>query len=332
MPTMGDGGSAASAERTRLTGILCTYRRLSHAIDYLDRLARQSRPPDLVVVVDNGSDSELRRVCEARSPESFEVRYVDPGENIGPAGAFHRGVEELAPVVRGDDLIVHFDDDDPPVRDDLLERLGARLDEGMARDDRLGGVGLSGGRLSRWTGVVHAPTRAQPLEAVDHLHGGYLPTYRAAALLDVGGNDPSYFYGFEELELGRRLTRRGWRLSVDNELMDELRAQYPKRVRAATHRVHVAEADLGWSRFHKERNLIRVLRREGWWPALATTVVLRHLVKPLLALPTQPRAARDRLTLGYRASVAGLTDRGGIDPRYPPPARTPGEDAPRTPR
>lgn len=161
------------------------------------------------------------------------------------------------------------------------------------------------------------------VELVDHLHGGYLPMYRARALFDVGGNDPTFFYGFEELELGRRLRCRGWKLIVLNERMRGWVSCYPKRSRSRPRRpIAIDGSDVGWSRFHKERNLIRVLRRERLWIAIVVTVLTRHLTKPLLALAVQPRPAARRLVLGWRATVDGLRGTGGIDARYAPPAAT----------
>ena len=182
----------------------------------------------------------------------------------------------------------------------------------------MAGIGLSGGRLDPRTGIIAPVTGAPALEPVDHLHGGYLPMYRFGALHTVGGADPTYFYGFEELELGRRLTLAGWGLLVHNELMRSVRDQYPKRVPRPRRAAPLDASEADWRRFHKERNLLRILRRERRWAAIASTVLVRHLGRPLTALPRQRRVAAHRLRLGLRATAAGLRDAGGIDPRYPP--------------
>ena len=288
-------------------------------MELLRRVASQTMVPDMVVVVDNGSDARLKSALGS-SIEGLPIRYMDPGSNLGPAGAFHHGLRALADHLDPDDIIVHFDDDDPPVSADQLRSLVSLLKAERASGRSVGGVGLSGGRLNRLTGRVTRVSGDIPVEQVDHLHGGYLPMYSAEALLDVGETDPSYFFGFEELELGRRLHGGGWTLLVANRLMGEVEHLYPKRTSVAQGRFRIDARDLGWSRFHKERNLIRILRREGLWWAILMTVTSRHLLKPAVVLLWNPRVAARRMVLGVRASVAGLAGRGGIDHRYPPPA------------
>lgn len=317
------GLDAPSAPPRRLVGILCTFNRPREVRRFIDVLEEQTRVPDVVVIVDNGGDPELRSFVEARDPSRRpELRYVDPGENVGPAGAFSLGLRELAGSVASDDLVVHFDDDDPPVERHQLAALCAELETATQRDALVAGIGLSGGRLRRTTGTIAPVSGVERVEAVDHLHGGYLPVYRARALFETGGNDASFFYGFEELELGRRLTQHGFKLLVFNQLMSEHEDRYRKRDKRCIPNRRINEADLDWSRFHKERNLIRVLRREGAWWAIATTVFVRHLAKPVLATRRQPLAAVRRLILGVRATIAGVTDRGGVDRHYPPPDRS----------
>lgn len=302
----------------KLVGVLCTYRRPEAAVHFLDALDAQDRTPDVVVVVDNAGDESLRSRTE-QGGWSFAARYRAPGTNLGPAGAFALAHDELARELGPEDLVLHLDDDDPPAHRSLLGHLVEALDEAAGADPRVAGIGLSGGILRTHTGLVAPVTGAPRLEPVDHLHGGYLPVYRFLALQSVGGADPTFFYGFEELELGRRLTLAGWRLLVHNELMRTVRDRYPKRAPGARRLTSIAVTGGDWSRFHKERNLIRILRRERRWAAILSTVLTRHLVRPLIAIPSRPRAAARRLRLGLRATVAGLRGAGGIDPRYPPP-------------
>lgn len=295
--------------------IMCTYRRPSEAVEYLRLLEEQTLVPDVLVIVDNSPDNELQRLISNRRRTRTEYRYVHSGSNIGPAGAFRRGFDEIRPELSPIDVVAHFDDDDPPVASDHLERLVRDLQNARTSDARVAGVGLSGGSLSRWTGFVTRADRANPLAPVDHLHGGYLPVFSADALIDVGSHDPTFFYGFEELELGRRLTQNGWKLLVDNELMGAAEPLYPKRSS-----VEGARSEGSWSRFHKERNLVRILRREQLWVAVVVTVVTRHFAKPLVLMLRHPRGGWGRLVLGWRATIAGLRAETGIDPRYQPMA------------
>ena len=320
----GDGGAVVQqhAVQRNLFGIMCTYRRPEMALAYLDLLEQQTLTPSVVVVVDNASDASLAEAIAGRQSTRTEYRYVATGRNIGPAGAFHRGFDELRSIASAEDFIVHFDDDDPPVADSQIERLVHDLSNELAIDPDIAGIGLSGGRLSSRTGFVSRTNPSSRLADVDHLHGGYLPVYTVWALADVQSHDSTFFYGFEELELGRRLHGNGWRLLVHNELMRELVGLYPKKLPRPTlwHQSFSGYSDGEWSRFHKERNLIRVLRREGLWVAIAVTVSSRHVLKPLAGMFRQPKRSWDRVTLGLRATRSGLRGETGIDARYPPPA------------
>lgn len=300
-----------------LYGVMCTYRRPHVALEYLARVDRQTLRPALVFVVDNGGDPTLADAIAARPPDSVDVRYVDAGGNVGPAGAFRLGFDIVRPLGRPSDLLVHFDDDDPPVDDRQLELLVSALQEARRADPTVGAIGLSGGRLRTRTGLVEPIRPAGTFADVDHLHGGYLPVFTLEALAATGGNDPTFFYGFEELELGRRIHGCGFRQLVLVELAEELMSRYPKRGDGSVARARDDEGE--WSRFHKERNLIRILRRERRWMAIAFTIGARHLLKPVVVGLRQPRAGWHRLVVGLRASWSGLRGRGGIDARYPPP-------------
>lgn len=299
-----------------LLGILCTYRRHSQALRYLDSLERQTVPPDIVAVVDNSPSDELRDAILQRPSHHTAYRYLQAGANVGPAGAFRLGFDDLAPLASPTDLIIHFDDDDPPVADDIIERLVGELSTAIQTDGRVGGMGLTGGVLNTHTGLLRQPDRATRVAIADHLDGCHLPVFRASALADVCSHDPSFFFGFEELELGRRLRARGWKLLVSNGLMWEYESLQPKRVAAQQGTLPELPS---WKRFHGERNLLRIFHRERLWSAIIFTVVVRHLAKPIALMCIDPPRGWHRLVIGIRATIAGLRGSTGIDPRYPPP-------------
>ena len=109
-----------------------------------------------------------------------------------------------------------------------MERLVARLDELTDHEPAVGGLGLHGGLLDTGRGRVTAPVGANGVVAVDHIHGGYLPVYRRSALESVGGFDSTLFWGFEELDLGRRLSAAGSILYVDTDHWHDVAQLYPR--------------------------------------------------------------------------------------------------------
>jgi GT2 family glycosyltransferase len=75
-----------------------------------ETLLAQSRPPEVVLVLDNGSNSETRAVIDGLADD--RVRYHSIGGNSGPAGAAAYGLQQLCD--EGYDWIYWGDDDDPP--------------------------------------------------------------------------------------------------------------------------------------------------------------------------------------------------------------------------
>lgn len=288
----------------RMFAAMCTFRRPDDAARSLAALARQRRRPELVVVVDNGRDPQTRdRVLAA----PFPVLYVDPGTNLGPAGGFDRALREL--VEADDDDVVLLLDDDDPLPDDpsLVETLVDRL---MATPAAAGvaGVGLRGGALDRRTGLVRPrPGDTVGLVDADHLHGGAFPLYRVGPLRHTGAFDPAMFWGFEELAAGRRLVAAGYRLRVDAGLTPLVAVNGKYARTGPTARL----ADPSWRDYYRHRNLLRVLRRERAWAAVAATVAVRLVAKPLVHLPLAPRRAVRHLRINLAAVVDGL----GPEPR-----------------
>jgi GT2 family glycosyltransferase len=102
------------AEEPFVVAVVLTYRRTGLLRQSVAAVREQTRPPDLVLVVDN--DRMARQVLEPASG----LDIVETGENVGPAGGYARGFR-LA-LERGADKVWTVDDD--LVADaDCLERL-----------------------------------------------------------------------------------------------------------------------------------------------------------------------------------------------------------------
>jgi GT2 family glycosyltransferase len=85
--------------------VVVTYNRLDLLTECLDRIERQTRPPDHVLVVDNASTDGTRAMLEAR--EGIEVLTLP--ENVGSSGGFARGLQRTREL--GQDWIWLLDDD-----------------------------------------------------------------------------------------------------------------------------------------------------------------------------------------------------------------------------
>ena len=124
----------------KLGSLIVTYDRPDHLKKSIDRLLGQTLPPRVIVVVDNGTAAETKKVVQQFSPQ--QVVYQPTGENLGSAGGTAYGVEWL--YDQGCDLIHCGDDDDPPKTPDTLARLVSLIEKSAAD---VGGAGAVG---SRW--------------------------------------------------------------------------------------------------------------------------------------------------------------------------------------
>ena len=131
----------------KLFGVLVTYRRADALSTTLDRLRAQTRPIDLLLVIDNAGSSEAKRIVEAHIANGLVARYVDAGDNLGPAGGFALGMKIILEEATDTDWIFLFDDDDPPFFDKAISDAASFGIEMTLADPATAGVGISGGRF-----------------------------------------------------------------------------------------------------------------------------------------------------------------------------------------
>ena len=192
---------------------------------FLDSLGRASRRRVRVVIADNGSEHEL--VQEAA--ERFGAEVVTDGTNRGYGGGANlaaRDLDEDWVVVANPDIVWR------PGSLDVL------IDAGL----NTAGAGCLGPRLLNPDGSVYPSGRAlptlvrgtghaaltrvwpsNPFSAAYHSQGGndavrevgwlsgaclVLP---APVWRELGGFDEDYFMFFEDVDLGARVARAGWR-------------------------------------------------------------------------------------------------------------------------
>ncbi|MES9602881.1 MULTISPECIES: glycosyltransferase [Actinomadura] len=108
----------------RVTAVVVTYNRRALLTESLDALARQTRPPDAVTVVDNASSDGTPAFVRDRYPH---VELVELDVNTGGAGGFAAGIARvLAAPDAGGGLIWLMDDDTVPEPEALAALLDAR--------------------------------------------------------------------------------------------------------------------------------------------------------------------------------------------------------------
>ena len=173
-----------------ITVVVCTYNRAAVLGECLDSLLAQELAGERyeVVVVDDGSEDDTRRVAETRTGGRTAVRVVRQ-DNAGLNAARNRGVAAARSAW------VSFLDDDELAPPGHLAAVAAHL----ARDPGLDGVG---GPYREWEGgddeaalptcaecslAAHAMAFDEPT-LVEHLFGGNM-TLRRSAFDEVGPFD-----------------------------------------------------------------------------------------------------------------------------------------------
>lgn len=309
------------SDLARAHGVLVTFDRPETLANTLDRLTAQTRQFDFLMVVDNGVISPAESVTKVHAPPVRELRYVRTGANIGPAGGFALGMREVLEFAADDDWVFLLDDDDPPFFDDAIERAFRFALEQTARDAKTAGVGISGGRFAPRRGRVIRVGDDEISGAVpiDHVTGGGLPAYRVGPLRQVGVMRPELFFGFEELDMGLRLTRAGFKMYADGEAWKERKEVKRRAGLLPPEQVSARRADStawrtadpSWRRYYSLRNLIQILRESGHGLVAARMSISRGLLKPMVNLLISPRSASASLKLGWLAVRDGWAGRTG---------------------
>jgi N-acetylglucosaminyl-diphospho-decaprenol L-rhamnosyltransferase len=195
---------------------------------FLDSLAKATIRSYTVVLADNASTDGLP---ERAASDRDEVTLLSIGSNLGYGGAANRGVATLGDEV-GWVVVANPD----------VEWLPGSLDELLAAAERVPRAGALGPLIRDPGGAVYPSARLLPSlgrgaghavfgtlwpanpwttayrqsEAdlgerdADWLSGSCL-LLRRAAFDSVDGFDPRYFMYFEDVDLGDRLVKAGWR-------------------------------------------------------------------------------------------------------------------------
>ena len=211
--------------------VTVTYSPGPHLARFLATLSHATERPVTVLMADNGSSDGSPEEALDRFPN---VRLLRTGENLGYGTAVNRAVAELRKDSEDLDLFIVANPDiqwGPGSIDALLEAAGrwpraaslgplirdpdgsvypsARHQPSIIR----GGMHAVIGPLWRsnpWT-AAYRQDRLEPSERpVGWLSGSCL-LLRGAAFDEVGGFDERYFMYMEDVDLGDRFGKAGWR-------------------------------------------------------------------------------------------------------------------------
>lgn len=284
----------------RVAAFVMTFDRPFQLGTTLRTLLTQTRPPDRILVVDNGTAPATLDVV--RDIGDARLSYHRMPGNTGPAGAAAFGLASLAE--QRFDWIYWGDDDDPPLTPDTLERLIGLASSG---GDDVAIVAAFGQAWNWSTGRIMRLEDSRlvdgPVE-VDIVPGNGQLLVSAEAMRRVGGADAALFFGLEDLDLSLRCRAAGMRLLVDGNLMREYR-------RIAGHLGPVARPIIAfrapgtaWRDYYSTRNYIHMMSVKFRRPDLARRQAYRALARCALSWHRGMR---------YAWPYCGFTLRGILD-------------------
>ena len=298
-------GDPGRADDPRLWAVLVTYRRPEDLRQHLEVIADQTRPPDHLVLVDNAPSTTSEELLDRYRGRGLRATYLPSTENLGAAGG-------IVARARDEDWVVLLDDDNPPRREDLLERLLTVALTARRGDPTVAGTGLTGARFDwrRARLVRFGDEELAGTLSVDYVGGGQFATLQVGALRQVGTFRAELFWGLDDLEFGLRARRAGYRLVVSSELLRWARAHHGRLGRPRPSASAQARL-VPWRRYYTLRNLVFVLRWHGRHLTAARVALVRGLGKAAAISLRHPGRAGIELGIAWWAVRDGWTGRLG---------------------
>jgi len=291
----GQNPAVRSAESSLSVGaVVLTRNRQESLRRTLEAIAAQSRVPNEVIVVDNGSTDGTESMVRSMFPA---VELVRSDTNVGAAGGRSRGM--MVAFEHDHDAVWFVDDDTTPQPETL-----ARTLEVASRIPRLGMLGQVGGMLR--AGVIRHGQVGRPLEsAPEARHVDFVITDGALVTREAyeraGTLDERYFIMMEDIDYPLRVKREG--LVVAKA---ELGLSFHHL--GATAGVRDGPS-APWRLYYQTRNHLRMaLDRRS--PTLVVGWLYRQ-VGGLLYLVRQSDRRRERLRMRLRGTIDALRNRMG---------------------
>jgi rhamnopyranosyl-N-acetylglucosaminyl-diphospho-decaprenol beta-1,3/1,4-galactofuranosyltransferase len=192
-----------------VVAVVVTRHRRELLADSLKMIGAQTRPPDHLVVVDNGPDEPVADIVESCPVPST---YLVSHRNLGGAGGFALGM--LTALSMGAEWIWCADDDGRPADENVLEvllgeaerRNLAEISPVVSNIDTPAKLAFPLRRGLTWKRTA-SELGTDFLPGIASLFNGAL--FRASTLDVIGVPDYRLFFRGDEVEIHRRLVRSG---------------------------------------------------------------------------------------------------------------------------
>jgi glycosyltransferase involved in cell wall biosynthesis len=208
--------------------VVTAYNQAGLIAEAVDSAWAQTRRPDAVIVVDDGTTEPQSLTVLLELESSGRARVVRQA-NAGVSAARNAGI-----AVAGTDFVAVLDGDDR-LAPTFLERTSALLEA----DAEV----VAASAWLRLHGVVHAVVRPVGGRAVDFLHRNACPAtavIRRQAWASCAGYDETMRHGFEDWDFFLSLVSDGGRVAIVPEpLIDYRTAPASSNVRSMDHRLEL---------------------------------------------------------------------------------------------
>ncbi len=244
--------------------IIASHNRREVVLNTLQQLHTAARPSGSfeAIVVDNASVDATPDAIRRAFPD---VTLLPLRRNVGSCAKAY-GVDRAHGA-----YVVFLDDDSHPTPGSVDHMIGH-----LRADPDLGAAGFR----------VVLPDGREECSALPNVFIGCGVGFRAAALREVGGLDPTLFMAAEEYDLSFRLINAGWRVRT----FDDLHVNHLKTPRARRHARPV---------YYDTRNNILVAARylpDAWYPTIRRDWIRRY---------AWMAASEDQYAAHWRAAFVG---------------------------
>jgi GT2 family glycosyltransferase len=271
--------ASAYADAPRISVIVPVYNNPADLVECVSALKASAGTDTEILVVDDASTDDTRRAARATG-----ARVVELPENSGPGAARNEGVAQASGG------LLFFVDSDVVVAPDALDRVREAFDTDPEVEAVFGSYDAAPrapGIVSQYRNLLHHFTHQQADRAASTFWAG-CGAVRRAAFEAVGGFSGRRFDGIEDLELGVRMRRAGFRITLDKQLNGTHLKRWTLRSMVST---DIRRRAIPWSRLILETgwrpndlNLRRGQRLSGALSSLLCLVVPLALVWPQWAL------------------------------------------------
>ncbi len=259
--------------------VIVTFNRKDVLARCLEAVLGQTRPPERILVVDNGSTDETRGYLSGEAERHPAISLLRLPENMGPAGGFEAGMREA--VQHGCDYLWVMDDDILADEDCLEHLLAGAAYSKDCPEHMLAGVATVGEEAALWPRIFdHSFGRYTDYPG---WHGFLIPR---TVVERVGLPRGDLFWWIEDTEY--LFARLSFQHGVGHRLVEPARVE---------HLGHARASDVpAWKYYYEVRNTVYY----------ALYVIRRKYLKlPLRVLRALARAGLSSSERGKKMAYIG---------------------------